>query len=353
MGSTASEEQCKTLPSLNYFLAHGRKWQSSEVGSCQGRGARIMPGYRWGQAAWWQGGGTEEGSKCDSQTACHNFRSPGAPAFMPTTIIKQLPFWRSSSKMFSLTAYRTRFAETMVLRTSGVAKWMEERYGVEYGASIWGRMPEPTDDDHIDDLNVYGIDWEELHKADIIAHHTEYNTDQELNPDNLDDLFSNDGPHWLSHVEAGRNSLHAASLQTSAGGQPDSPANHTELAEEMDLDDDNASQPSIDKPNDDNVIAAPLAQPSINKPLNQIQVDLILHHVASIEEQYGAAHVYYTLYQLLRHITDAVGLHIHKPSQEVTFGASDFMYNDLFHWAGVKPDSFGNAKTLITTAERI
>jgi hypothetical protein len=77
---------------------------------------------------------------------------------------------------------------------------------IENGLRGFDSMPEPTDDDHIDDLNVYGIDWEELHNADIIAHHTEHNTDQELNPDNLDNLFSNDGPHWLSHVEVSETS---------------------------------------------------------------------------------------------------------------------------------------------------
>ncbi|KAJ7754725.1 hypothetical protein B0H14DRAFT_2404946 [Mycena olivaceomarginata] len=72
---------------------------------------------------------------------------------------------------------------------------------IENGLRGFDSTPEPTDDDHIDGLNVYGIDWEELHNADIIAHHTEHNTDQELNPDNLDNLFSNNGLHWLSHVE--------------------------------------------------------------------------------------------------------------------------------------------------------
>ncbi|KAJ7767538.1 hypothetical protein B0H14DRAFT_2402793 [Mycena olivaceomarginata] len=61
--------------------------------------------------------------------------------------------------------------------------------------------PELADDDEIDDVDAYGIDWEDLHNADIMAHHTEHNADQEHNPDDLDNPFSNDGPHRLSHVE--------------------------------------------------------------------------------------------------------------------------------------------------------
>ncbi|KAF8134033.1 hypothetical protein K438DRAFT_1911734 [Mycena galopus ATCC 62051] len=57
------------------------------------------------------------------------------------------------------------------------------------------------DDDDLDDVDAYGIDWEELHDADIMAHHAEQNADQELSPDDLDNPFSNDGPHRLSHVE--------------------------------------------------------------------------------------------------------------------------------------------------------
>jgi hypothetical protein len=79
----------------------------------------------------------------------------------------------------------------------------------------------------------------------------------------------------------------------------------------------------------------------------------ILHRVASVEERYGAAYVHYTRYRLLKKIADTVGLHIHKPSRKVTLGASDFTYDDLFHWAGVNPDSFGNVKALIATAEHI
>ncbi|KAJ7036969.1 hypothetical protein C8F04DRAFT_900289, partial [Mycena alexandri] len=53
----------------------------------------------------------------------------------------------------------------------------------------------------IKDLDAYGVDWEELHDADVMAHHMEHNTDQELDPEALENPFSNDGPHRLSHVE--------------------------------------------------------------------------------------------------------------------------------------------------------
>lgn len=58
-----------------------------------------------------------------------------------------------------------------------------------------------ANDDDIDDLDTYGIDWDELHNADIMAHHAEHNADQELGPEALNNPFSNDGPHTLSHVE--------------------------------------------------------------------------------------------------------------------------------------------------------
>ncbi|KAJ7433206.1 hypothetical protein B0H11DRAFT_1759248 [Mycena galericulata] len=60
---------------------------------------------------------------------------------------------------------------------------------------------ELPDDDEIDDLDVYGVDWDDLNDADIMAHHTEFNADQELNMDDIHNPFSNDGPHILSHVE--------------------------------------------------------------------------------------------------------------------------------------------------------
>ncbi|KAJ7224564.1 hypothetical protein GGX14DRAFT_532019 [Mycena pura] len=62
------------------------------------------------------------------------------------------------------------------------------------------RTRSPPDDD-VDDLDTYGIDWEELHSADIMAHHMEHNADQELDPGVLENPFSNDGPHKLLHVE--------------------------------------------------------------------------------------------------------------------------------------------------------
>ncbi|KAJ7867825.1 hypothetical protein B0H13DRAFT_2351761 [Mycena leptocephala] len=57
------------------------------------------------------------------------------------------------------------------------------------------------DDDDIDDLDAYGIDWEELHNTDIMVQHNKHNAVQELDPEALDNPFSNDSPHKLSHVE--------------------------------------------------------------------------------------------------------------------------------------------------------
>lgn len=57
------------------------------------------------------------------------------------------------------------------------------------------------EDDDIDDLDAYGIDWGDLNDADIMAHHTEFNADQELNMGDVANPFSNEGPHQLSHVE--------------------------------------------------------------------------------------------------------------------------------------------------------
>ncbi|KAF8139250.1 hypothetical protein K438DRAFT_1996178 [Mycena galopus ATCC 62051] len=79
----------------------------------------------------------------------------------------------------------------------------------------------------------------------------------------------------------------------------------------------------------------------------------ILRRVGNVEERYGAAYVQYTRYQLLSQVANAVGLHIHKPSRKATLGVSDITYNDLFHRAGMNPDSFANIKTLIATAENI
>ncbi|KAJ7853072.1 hypothetical protein B0H14DRAFT_3085671 [Mycena olivaceomarginata] len=72
---------------------------------------------------------------------------------------------------------------------------------IENGLRGFDSAPELADDDDIDDVDAYGIDWEDLHNADIMAHHTEHNADQEHNPDDLDNLFSNNEPHRLSHVE--------------------------------------------------------------------------------------------------------------------------------------------------------
>ncbi|KAJ7184071.1 hypothetical protein C8R46DRAFT_1158520 [Mycena filopes] len=56
-------------------------------------------------------------------------------------------------------------------------------------------------DEEIDDLDLYGVDWHDLNNIEIMAHHAEFNGDQESNPDDLENPFSNDGPHRLSHVE--------------------------------------------------------------------------------------------------------------------------------------------------------
>ncbi|KAJ7107451.1 hypothetical protein C8R44DRAFT_637572 [Mycena epipterygia] len=57
------------------------------------------------------------------------------------------------------------------------------------------------EDDDVEDLDAYGIDWVDLNDADIMAHHTEFNADQELNMGDVLNPFSNEGPHQLSHVE--------------------------------------------------------------------------------------------------------------------------------------------------------
>ncbi|KAJ7842925.1 hypothetical protein B0H13DRAFT_1648655, partial [Mycena leptocephala] len=35
-------------------------------------------------------------------------------------------------------------------------------------------------DDDLDDLDAYGVDWDDLNNADIMAHHAEFNADPEL-----------------------------------------------------------------------------------------------------------------------------------------------------------------------------
>ncbi|KAJ7754757.1 hypothetical protein B0H14DRAFT_2404926 [Mycena olivaceomarginata] len=74
---------------------------------------------------------------------------------------------------------------------------------IENGLRGFDGVPEALADadNDIEDLDAYGIDWQELHDADLMAHHTEHNAEQELSPDDLDNPFSNDGPHRLSHVE--------------------------------------------------------------------------------------------------------------------------------------------------------
>ncbi|KAJ7713341.1 hypothetical protein B0H16DRAFT_1328714 [Mycena metata] len=57
------------------------------------------------------------------------------------------------------------------------------------------------EEEFVEDFDAYGVDWEELHNADIMAHHMEHNADEQLDPDAIENPFSNDGPHRLSHVE--------------------------------------------------------------------------------------------------------------------------------------------------------
>ncbi|KAJ6449088.1 hypothetical protein DFH09DRAFT_1256622 [Mycena vulgaris] len=73
---------------------------------------------------------------------------------------------------------------------------------IENGLRGFEDMPEEVlDDDDIDDLDAYGVDWEDLNNADIMAHYTASNADQELSMTDIKNPFSNDGPHTLSHVE--------------------------------------------------------------------------------------------------------------------------------------------------------
>ncbi|KAJ7230119.1 hypothetical protein GGX14DRAFT_343911 [Mycena pura] len=58
-----------------------------------------------------------------------------------------------------------------------------------------------VDDDDVEDLETYGVDWEELHSQDIIAHHAENNAEEDMSEAALTNPFSNEGPHSLSHVE--------------------------------------------------------------------------------------------------------------------------------------------------------
>ncbi|KAF7335116.1 hypothetical protein MVEN_02262300 [Mycena venus] len=73
---------------------------------------------------------------------------------------------------------------------------------IENGPRGFDAVPGTTaGDDDVEDLDAYGIDWEDLHDADIMAHYTEQNADEEVDHDALQNPFSNDGPHKLSHVE--------------------------------------------------------------------------------------------------------------------------------------------------------
>ncbi|KAJ7068428.1 hypothetical protein C8F01DRAFT_1208004 [Mycena amicta] len=56
-------------------------------------------------------------------------------------------------------------------------------------------------DDELEDLEEYGIDWEELQNHDTLGHHAEHNPDEAATDDAIQNPFSNDTPHRLSHVE--------------------------------------------------------------------------------------------------------------------------------------------------------
>lgn len=53
------------------------------------------------------------------------------------------------------------------------------------------------EDEEIDDLAQYGVDWEDMEDPQLLAHHDEFNNedDEEADP------FFNRGPGQLSHVE--------------------------------------------------------------------------------------------------------------------------------------------------------
>ncbi|KAJ7215910.1 hypothetical protein GGX14DRAFT_518349 [Mycena pura] len=73
---------------------------------------------------------------------------------------------------------------------------------IENGLRGFEDFPVAADDDEdVDELDTYGVDWDDLQDPTIIAHHAQHNVDEELTPDDLHNPFSNDGPHKLSHVE--------------------------------------------------------------------------------------------------------------------------------------------------------
>ncbi|KAJ7243927.1 hypothetical protein B0H12DRAFT_1022802 [Mycena haematopus] len=75
---------------------------------------------------------------------------------------------------------------------------------IENGLRGFETVPDAADDsedNNIEDLDAYGIDWEELHQDDIMAHYQEHNAEQEFDPDAVANPFSNEGPHKLSHID--------------------------------------------------------------------------------------------------------------------------------------------------------
>ncbi|KAJ7657961.1 hypothetical protein B0H17DRAFT_1163291 [Mycena rosella] len=69
---------------------------------------------------------------------------------------------------------------------------------INQDARDWAQTWKPTKF-AIENLEAYGIDWEEFHDAELMAHHAENNEEDE--PLGHDNPFANEGPHRLSHME--------------------------------------------------------------------------------------------------------------------------------------------------------
>ncbi|KAJ7068442.1 hypothetical protein C8F01DRAFT_978820 [Mycena amicta] len=72
---------------------------------------------------------------------------------------------------------------------------------IENGLRGFDDLGAPDAEDDVENLEEYGVDWEELHNQDTLAHHNENNPDEDQTAEALQNPFSNDGPHRLSHVE--------------------------------------------------------------------------------------------------------------------------------------------------------
>lgn len=56
------------------------------------------------------------------------------------------------------------------------------------------------EDEDIEDLTMYGVDWDDINDDAIIAHHNEFNETEDPE-EGEDEVFFNHGPRELSHVE--------------------------------------------------------------------------------------------------------------------------------------------------------